>query len=70
MRITYDKGADALYIQLKEAKAAESIEVNEGIIIDLDESKNPLGVEILYVSSRLSPQELAKVNLENLVLAK
>jgi len=69
MRITYDKEADALYIQLKEDEVEESVEISDGIILDLDKSKNPLGVEFLYVSRRLSSEDLAKVSLENLTFA-
>ncbi len=65
MKITYDKETDAIYIRLKETEIEESVEVSDGIIIDLDKFKNPLGIEILFVSRRLSPQELGKISLEN-----
>jgi uncharacterized protein YuzE len=69
MKITYDKEADALYVQLKEDKIEESLEISDGIIVDLDKLKNPLGIEVLFVSRRFSPEDLAKISLENLAFA-
>ena len=50
LRISYDRVADALYIRLKEGKVSNSIEVNEGIIVDLNEKGEIMGLEILNFS--------------------
>jgi len=68
MNITYDKEADALYIQLKESPVSESLEVADGVIIDLDVDKKIIGIEIIYVSSRITPEELSRINIQNLPL--
>lgn len=47
MKISYDPKADALYIRLGKGKIDESDEVAEGIIVDYDLKRKPLGIEIL-----------------------
>ncbi len=37
MKIEYSKGIDALYIKLREAKIADSMDIEEGVTVDLDE---------------------------------
>ncbi len=66
MKIEYSKTADALYVYFKEKKVAKSKEVEEGVIIDLDNNKHIIGIEILDASKRLSPQELSNVSIENM----
>ena len=48
----YDKIADALYIRLRDGEVVESDEVAPGIIVDLDENDEILGIEVLWVSKR------------------
>ncbi len=50
--VRYDKLADALYIRLRDGKVVESDEVAPGIIVDLDENNEVIGIEILWVSRR------------------
>ena len=47
MKIEYDKEADALYIQLREAYVDDNIDIEEGVTVDLDEKKHIVGIEIL-----------------------
>ncbi|GBC85340.1 hypothetical protein HRbin11_01789 [bacterium HR11] len=63
MRITYDTQADALYIQLREGKFVRNQEVAEGVILDIGEGDVLLGIEILEASTRLSPGDLARVEV-------
>ncbi len=67
MRIEYDRKADAIYISLAEGDAAETREVTDTVIIDFDREGKPLGIELLFVSSVLSPDDLARVTVENLL---
>ena len=53
MKIKYDKQTDTLYIQLSNNEVAESGEDNKGVIVDYDEQKNVVGIEILNASSKL-----------------
>lgn len=50
---TFDPEADAAYCYLKDGPIAETEEVAEGIIVDWDAERRPVGVEILHVAKRL-----------------
>lgn len=63
MKITFDRQADALYIQFREGKFARNEEVAEGVILDIGEDEGLLGIEILEVSSRFTTSDLARVEL-------
>ncbi len=65
MRISYDQNADTLYIQFQEGKVAKTKKVDEGILIDLDESGKIFGIEIVGLSERVSLEEdLGRINIE------
>ena len=66
MRIEYSRGADALYVHFREVDVDRSQDVAEGIVLDFDGAGEIVGLEILDVSSRLSPQELVNVSIQNL----
>jgi len=69
MRIEYDREADALYIQLRQAPVDDNIDIEEGVTVDLDAEKHIVGIEILDASTRLSPEELSQVSVGNLIPA-
>ena len=52
MKLKIDREADALYLTLDEAPAAESEEVAPGIILDYNPSGQVVGIEMLYLSRR------------------
>ena len=68
MKITYDSEADALYIRLREVELADSMDVEEGVTVDLDNEGHIAGIEILDASQRMTPEELANIHYENLLL--
>jgi uncharacterized protein YuzE len=68
MKITYDPEADALYIALRDVAASDSADIEDGVSADLDSEGHIVGVEILDASKRLTPEELANVHYENLLL--
>lgn len=70
MKIEYSKDVDALYIRLREAKIADSMDIEEGVTIDLDEKGHIVGIEILDASEKLKPSELANISIENLPIEK
>ena len=70
MRIEYDKEADALYIQLREASVEDNIDIEEGVTVDLDEKKHIVGIEILDASKKLSLEELVNITIQNLPVEK
>ncbi len=70
MKIEYDREADALYIQLREAYVDDNIDIEEGITVDLDEKRHVIGIEILDVSEKLKLSDLVNISIENLPLEK
>ncbi len=70
MKIEYDREADALYIQLREAYIDDNIDIEEGVTIDLDAERHIVGIEILDASKRLSLKDLVNITIENLPLEK
>jgi len=58
---SYDPEADALYVRLspKGTKVAETREVEDGVLLDIDGDGRVIGVEILHVRSRNSASAAA-----------
>ena len=70
MRIEYSKSIDALYIRLREAEACDSIDIEEGVTVDLDEKGHIVGIEILDVNEKMDISDLVNINIENIPLEK
>ena len=68
MRITYDSEADALYIELRPATPADSLDIEDGVTADLDADGHVIGIEVLDVRERLGRDALTSVILEQLPL--
>ncbi|HEU0022666.1 MAG TPA: DUF2283 domain-containing protein [Dehalococcoidia bacterium] len=64
MRLRLDKESDALYFRLDEAAILESEEVQPGVILDFNAEGKVVGVEILDVSTRVSPAQLQVLQFE------
>ncbi len=69
MKITYDPEADAIYVLFHDAEPDDSLDVEEGVTVDLDKQGHIIGLEILDASERLTPEELTSVSYENLLFA-
>jgi len=67
MKIEYDRDADAVYIYLKETEVHKTIEISEGINIDLDFNGNLIGIEIIEATQRYSFSDIFNLSTENLV---
>ena len=73
MKISYDPEADAIYIHFRSngTTVAETREVTEEILVDVDEKENIIGLEILFASKQIPVADLSSVTIEGLVqLAK
>ncbi len=70
MKIEYSKEVDALYIRLREAKIADSMDIEEGVTVDLDEKGHIVGIEILDASEKLELSNLVNISIENLPVDK
>jgi uncharacterized protein YuzE len=67
MRITYDSEANAIFIVLKEfrGEAPDSQQIAPNMIVRFDEKRNPISIELLYVSDYIT--DPASVNFADLV---
>ena len=70
MRIEYDREVDALYVRLHEKYVARTIEIEEGLNLDLDENGKLIGLEVLDATERYSLTDIFNVATENLILEK
>lgn len=64
MRLKVDKENDALYLRLDESAIVDSEEVQPGVILDFDKDGKVVGVEILSLSQRTTPEKLRVFQLE------
>ena len=66
MKLEYDRQADAIYIRLRDAEIATTRELDDHVIIDLDEGGRMVGIELLFVSDYLRPEDLESFTVTNL----
>jgi uncharacterized protein YuzE len=64
MKLTIDREADALYLNLDESPAAESEEISPGVILDYNAEGKVVGIEMLHLSKRVQPDTLNRMQLE------
>jgi len=67
MKIEYDRDADALYIYIQQTEVEKSLEISEGINIDLDFNGNLIGIEIIGATQRYSLSDIFNLSTENLI---
>jgi uncharacterized protein YuzE len=64
MKVRIDKEDDALYFELDDVEIVESEEVQPGILLDFDKDGRVVGIEILDLSTRLTPEKLRLMQFE------
>ena len=64
MKLNVDKEADALYLRLDDSRIVESEEVSPGVVLDYNELKEVVGVEMLHLSRRSSSLNLSALQFE------
>ena len=64
MKLTVDREADALYLDLDESPAAESEEISPGVILDYNAAGKVVGIEMLYLSKRVVTEKLGRMQFE------
>lgn len=67
MKITFDKDADAVYIEFNNGEFASNRKIDDDTIIDLDKDENILGIEIINASKRIAKDFLSDISVKNLV---
>ena len=70
MKIEYDRDVDALYVRLQEKHVNRTIEIEEGLYLDLDEEGKLIGLEVLDATLRYSLSDIFNISTENLILEK
>jgi len=63
MKINYDKEVDAVSVTLRKGKVDRTVEIAPEIMLDFDAEGNPLYLEILGASDKLSKKDLAHVTI-------
>jgi uncharacterized protein YuzE len=70
MKIEYDKEVDALYVRLQEKYVVRTVQIEEGLNLDLDEEGKLIGLEVLDATQRYSLADIFNISTENLILEK
>ncbi|MEI8173291.1 MAG: DUF2283 domain-containing protein [Deltaproteobacteria bacterium] len=68
MKIEYDNQIDAIYIRLQEKYVTRTVEIEDGLNIDLDENGKLIGLEVLDATERYALTDLFNISTENLHL--
>ncbi len=68
MRIEYDSEIDALYIRMQEKYVDRTVEIEEGLNLDLDKKGKLIGLEVLDATERYSLADVFNVSNQNLIL--
>ena len=66
MKLKVDREGDALYLRLDDSPIVESEEVSPGVVLDFNQQKQVVGIEMLGLSKRapqLNPQSLEFVTV-------
>ena len=63
MKLTIDREADALYLDLDESLSYESQEIAPGVILDYSKDGKVVGIEMLYLSKRFDLSQLTKLEV-------
>ena len=64
MKLRVDREADALYLRLDDSAIVESEEVSSGVMLDFNEARQVVGVEILHLSKRSARLDLSSLQFE------
>jgi uncharacterized protein YuzE len=66
MKLNYDRETDSLYIDLNSRPSADSREIQEGVVIDVDAKGKIVGIDIQHASEVL---DLATFEADSLPVA-
>ena len=63
MKLHYYPETDSLYIELKSTPGTETVEVVEGLVVDLDEHGDVVGFDIEHASRKFDLSKVETVSL-------
>jgi uncharacterized protein YuzE len=58
MYVSYDTEARATYVQVSEADVAETVQLSDSVMVDLDGSGSSVGVELLVLPGAITDEML------------
>lgn len=64
MRYTYDPMADAINIMFQKGKVADTLEIADGVLLDVDRRGKPLYLEMLDVRKRFGREQVGNLSLK------
>ncbi len=64
LRIKLDTENESLYFRLAEGEVVECEEISNGVILDYDEDKRVIGIEVANNGGEISSKELSNIKLE------
>ena len=64
MRVHFDQDSNAVYLRLDDSRIVESEEVWPGVVLDLNEHNQVVGVEILDAGKRVSLGDLTQMDFK------
>lgn len=67
MKITFDKEADTMYIELSEESFALNKKIDKETILDLDKKGNIIGIELLNINKRMTKDFISEISFQNLI---
>ena len=62
MKLLYYPETDSLYIDLNDSTSTDSLEIAEGVVVDLDANGNIVGMDIDNASQKIDLKTLEAVN--------
>ena len=68
MKLSYDPETDSLYINLNARPSADSQEVADGVVLDVDAEGQPVGIDIQHASRTLDLSTLETRSLPALTI--
>ena len=63
MKLHYYPETDSLYIELNPNPSADSREIADGLVLDVDAEGNPVGIDVDHASQKLDLMTLETVAL-------
>lgn len=66
MKLCYYPETDSLYVELAGGRSARTLEIADGVVVDLDTGGNLVGIDIDQATQRV---ELAEVEISGLATA-
>lgn len=58
MKFHYDQETDSLYIELSQKPGVDSDEVEDGIVLDFDENRHLVGIDVQHASKNVDLNRL------------